>query len=50
MGYIQYGAAIGFAVAAGVGTLVLGLLAVVMVLAVLGTLFAVVFGKDREEE
>ena len=50
MGFIQYGMEIGFAIAAGIGTLVLGLLAVVMVLAVLGTLFAVVFGKDGEEE
>lgn len=50
MGYIQYGMEIGFAIAAGIGALLLGLLAVGMVLALISTLFAVVFGKDGEEE
>lgn len=54
MGYIQFGAAIGFAVAAGVGTFAVGMLVVAVVLAVvlalIGMAFAFVFGKEDDDE
>ena len=50
MGDIQYGAAIGFAVAAGVGTFAAGMLAVAAILALIGTVFAFVFGKEDDDE
>lgn len=50
MTYIQTGAAIGFAVAAGVGTFILGMTAVVILFAMLMTLVAIVGGAEDEKE
>lgn len=48
MGIIERGAAIGFAVAAGIGTFLLGMLGVIFIIAIVVTIIAVIGNAEDE--